>query len=568
MASRRAISLAVVALLAGALPSRAASPAFTPDQRGGTLRRLLNSEPQNLNPLTGKDLYERYVNDYVFQQLLELNPDNLEMDGVLAERWEISDDGRIITFHLRPEARFSDGHPLTADDVVFSFNLTVNPEVDCHSMASYLSDCERCEKVDDHTVRFVWKEVYYKTLHSSGWLFPVLPKHVYEPIVRGEGGATRFNDLVKGLVGSGPYTFSEWTTGREIVLVRNENYWDNPPSFDRIVFRVILEEQASIQAFLSGDLDYIAVGPEWWVKLQDHSGRDKAFQMLRYLSPAAGYTFIAWNHAKWRDVVGPDGQVRHVEEPHPIFHDPRVRRAMTQLIWRDQILKYMRHGMGRVATGPFWPEGLRVDPSVEPWPYDRAEALRLLDEAGWKDRDGDGWLEDARGNRFAFEWTIPADSALGRDLARIIKEEFRRVGIDVAVRFLEWSVFVTALDNRSFDAIMLSWGGGFESDPYQIWHSDQIADQGHNFISFRNPEADRLIEAARRTLDRDPRNRLYQRFHSLLHDQQPYTFLWNREVLALVSTRLRGVTLHRAGLEPDEWWVPGEERLDRPGGAP
>jgi peptide/nickel transport system substrate-binding protein len=150
-----------------------------------------------------------------------------------------------------------------------------------------------------------------------------------------------------------------------------------------------------------------------------------------------------------------------------------------------------------------------------------------------------------------------------RDLVRILREEFRRMGIDMSIRMVEWSVFVTRLDNRDYDAIMLGWTGSVESDPYQIWHSSQIADRGSNHVGFRSAEADRLIEEARITLDPVRRNDLYHRFQRILHEEQPYTFLWAGESLRLVSPRIRGVRLHTLGLDWREWWA-GPDQPARP----
>ncbi|MBM3957246.1 MAG: hypothetical protein FJ313_04255 [Gemmatimonadetes bacterium] len=571
MRSTRPRTVALLALVAAASAARAADiPDFTPEQMGGTLFRNMNAEPQNLNPLTGKDLYERYVNEYIFEYLIERDADTTELKGMLARRWDLSPDGRVITFHLDPRARFSDGRPLTADDVVFSYETVRNPQIDCRSAASYLEDCERCEKIDDHTVRFTWKKTYFKTLESSGNLFPILPRHLYERNVRADPGTKdgpgrHFNNLTQGFIGSGPYTFAHWKTGQEIALVRNETYWGKPRAFDRIVFRLVIEEQASVQAFLSGDLDDLTVTPEWWVRLQAHPDRDRKFRMFRYVSPANGYSYIGWNNVRYRPQRQADGSEKPVAEPHPIFGDRRVRRAMTHLVDRETLRKCLYYDVGRVATGPFWPFGVQADPSVKPWPFDRVEALRLLKEAGWEDRDGDGWLEDPQGRRLSFEFTIPSGTQLTRDLARVLVEEFRRTGIEVRPAFVTWSVFITRLDNRDFDAVTLAWGGGgVEGDPYQIWHSDQMADQGHNFIGFRHPEADRLITAARGELDAARRNDLFHQFHRLLHEEQPYTFFIDRESLRLVSTRIQGIKVHRLGMETQEWWIPREHRR-RPG---
>jgi peptide/nickel transport system substrate-binding protein len=521
-------------------------PAFAPAQMGGTLRGNLNGEPQTLNPLTYKDLYAAIINEHVFESLIDRDPDTFEFQGVLADRWEVSLDGLTITFHLDGRARFSDGTPVTADDVVFTYETITNPKVDARSIASYLEDCKGCEKVDERTVRFIWKKPYFLSLETSS--ITVLPKHVYQ--FKDPNAFNEINDL---LVGSGPYVLKKgsWKTGQHIILERNEGYWRRPPAFDRIVYRFILEEQASVQALLAGELDELAVSPEWWVKLRDRQDVRERFQMLRYSTPGNGYSYIGWNNSR------------------PPFTDARVRLALTHLVWRDQILKYMLYGIGSVATGPFWPLSPQTDPAIKPWPFDREAARRLLKEAGWEDRNGDGWLENAEGKRFEFEFSSAAGNQQTRDMVRIIGEEFRRMGIDMHIRLYEWSVFTVKLDNRDFDAIMLAWGGGgVEEDPYQIWDSSQIANRGSNFIGFRNPEADRLIETARMTLDQAKRNELFHQFQRILHREQPYTFMFDRESLRLVSRLVKGVRVHKLGLQWREWWIGGDGAAAQGGNAP
>jgi peptide/nickel transport system substrate-binding protein len=518
-------------------------PTFTPEQRGGTLRRNFSAEPQTLNPLTSRDAYASMVHDHVFEGLIERDLDTLEFRGVLADRWEVSPDGKVITFHLDPRAKFSDGTPVTADDVLFTYQTVMNPEIDARALASYLEDVEACEKVDDRTVRFRWKKTYFKSLEVSGSFAAIIPKHVYAFKTPKD-----FNDTSQLIVGSGPYTFKEWKTGEQLVLVKNERYWRYMPSFDRIVFRFILEDQAEVQALLGGDLDDLAVTPEWWVRLEARPDVRGRFQMLRYTSPGNGYRYIAWNNSR------------------PLFADPRVRRAMTHLVWREQLLKYLQYGIGTVITGPFWVKSPQYDRTMPEWPFDREAARRLLKEAGWEDRNGDGWLENAAGKRFEFEFSAVAGNQNTRDFVRILREEFRRTGIEMNVRAYEWSVFVTKLDNRDYDAIMLGWTGDVEGDPYQIWHSSQIADRGSNHVAFRSAEGDRLIEQARVTLDPAARNALYHQLHRLLHQEQPYTFMWAGESLRLMSPRVKGVRQHSLGLDWREWWV-GRAEAAREEGA-
>jgi peptide/nickel transport system substrate-binding protein len=530
-AAARLLTAICLWMLAAPAAWAALPPKFTPEQLGGTLRGNLNGEPQTLNPLTYKDLYARFVREYVIESLLDRDPDTLEVTGWLADKWEISPDGLVITFHLDPKAKFSDGMPVTADDVVFTYETIMNPKIDCRDRASYFEDCKGVEKIDDRTVRFTWKKPYFLSLDWSA--IDVLPKHVYR-----FKDPKEFNDLNDKLVGTGPYILKEWKTGQHIILERNENYWANRGSYDRVVYQFILEEQASVQAILADQLDFLAVTPEWFTKLKGRKDVQGRFQMFNYSAPDTGYSYIGWNIAR------------------PPFNDPRVRLAMTHLVWREQILKYLWYDIGGVATGPFWPLGPQHDPSIKPWPFDRDEARRLLKEAGWEDRNGDGWLENAEGKPFEFEFCSASGTQITRDAVRVIGEEFRRMGIKMRVRLYEWSIFTVKLDNRDFDCVMLSWGGsGVESDPYQIWHSSQIADRGSNFISFKNAEADRLIETARMTLDEPKRMALWHEFQRLLHREQPYTFMIERQSLRMVSNRVKGARVHKMGMFPLEWWI-------------
>ncbi len=537
-----ALLLAMTVLAWPAAAHALPPPKFKPEQMGGILRGDFNAEPQTLNPLTIKDLYGQMISDYIIEQLFDRDPDTLEFVPWLADRWSVSEDGLTITFHLNPKARFSDGVPVTADDVVFTYETIMNPKIDARAMASSYEDCQKCEKVDDLTVRFVWKKPYFLALENSG-LIPVIPKHIYQ-----FKDPKEFNDINDKMIGSGPYKLKEWKTGQHIILERNENYWNNPPAFDQIVYQFILEEQPSVQALLAGELDFLAVSPEWWVKLKDQKNIQDRFNLFKYSTPRNGYSFIGWNNAR------------------PPFDDPRVRLAMTHLVWREQILKYMMFDIGKVSTGPFWSESPQSDPAIKPWPFDRDAARKLLREAGWWDRNGDGWLENAEGKRLEFTYSSASGDQNTRDEARVLAEEFRRVGIDMHVQLVEWSVFTVMLDNRDFDCVALSWGGGgVEADPYQIWHSSQIADQGSNFINFKNAEADKLITLIRETLDEKKRNEYCHQFQALLHREQPYTFMFERESLRLVSKRINGAVVHKMGMFPTpfDWWVGKEGAAPR-----
>ncbi|NIA22278.1 MAG: peptide-binding protein, partial [Anaerolineaceae bacterium] len=248
------------------------------------------------------------------------------------------------------------------------------------------------------------------------------------------------------------------------------------------------------------------------------------------------------------------------------FKDRRVRLAMTHLVPRRRMAERLLNNMSEVVTGPFWPGTdkvtvpLQYDRSIKPWRFDPEKALALLAEAGWRDTDGDGIL-DKDGLSFVFQLLIVAGSDTGLDIAGVVKEEMGRVGIRMEIMQLEWTVFVEKLDTRKYQAILLGWSGSIEGDPYQIWHSSSIKNRGSNHMGFNNAEADRLIEAARVEFDVKKRNALYHQFHRLLHEEQPYTFLFHTPSRAAVHKRFRGVKVHLLGLDDLEWWTPPGRRL-------
>jgi peptide/nickel transport system substrate-binding protein len=526
-------------------PSDPSSPEA---KQGDWLVIRFGSEPRTLNPVTSKDAYASRIQDFIFDTLIDRDLDTLEYSGEMAESWTISDDKLTITFKLRKGMLWSDGQPVTAEDIVFSYDTVMDKTVDAQRIAGYFKDVKKVEALDDRTVRFTFSKPYFKSLEVSGaGYMTYIPKHVYaygkgKPYADGQA----FSAIRDKLVGCGPYVFESWTPGQQIVLRRNEHYYGTPGSFDKIVFRIVPDDTAALQMVKAQELDYMSLSSDQYLRVEHDKRFNENYKRLLYAAPS-GYMYIAWNNK------------------HPIFKDRRVRVALTHLVPRKLMAERLLNGLVDVATGPFWPGGkgvdvpLQCDRTVKPYPYDPIRALAMLADAGWADTDGDGVL-DKNGMAFRFQILIPSGSETGMDIASATKEVMGKVGIRVDISQLEWTVFVGKLDDRNYDAIMLSWTGGVEGDPYQIWHSSSIENKGSNHVSFNNPEADRLIEAARVEFDREKRNALYHQFHRLLHREQPYTFLFSSRQRKAVHKRLDGVRIHVLGLNPEEWWTPRGRR--------
>jgi len=232
---------------------------------------------------------------------------------------------------------------------------------------------------------------------------------------------------------------------------------------------------------------------------------------------------------------------------------------MTHLIDCDKIIKYLLKGQGRVTTGPFYIYGQQYNPDIRPWPYDVDRVKELLDEAGWVDSDGDG-LRDKGGVGFRFRLMIRSEDPYYERLAKFIKDVAAKVGVEVIPDPYEWSIFIERLLDREFEAEISGWGGVVEEDPYQLWHSSQGVGRGSNHVGFDNKDADEIIEQGRKTLDGTERNKLYHRLHEIIHNEQPYTFLYARPEMRFLDRRFKNVKIHKLDLNWLEWYVPKEQQ--------
>ena len=263
-------------------------------------------------------------------------------------------------------------------------------------------------------------------------------------------------------------------------------------------------------------LDHVGIA----VRDLDAAGLRKAVRRIKFYSP--NYNWIGWN------------------EQRPWFSDPRVRQAMNHAIDTEAVRKSFLLGLDRPTTCHFYLDSSACDRSLAPRSYDPARAAQLLDEAGWRDHDGDG-VRDKDGVPFRFTFLMNADSVFLDKLTPYLQQELHRLGVEMEIRKVDWAHFVQLVEEHQFDATSLRWGNtDVVQDPYEIWHSSQIKD-GSNYVLFKDPRADQLIEQARAVLDDARRNELYRKLGRLLYDEAPYTFLYSRPSLDAVSSRVRGI---------------------------
>jgi peptide/nickel transport system substrate-binding protein len=287
---------------------------------------------------------------------------------------------------------------------------------------------------------------------------------------------------------------------------------------------------------LQGEFDlYTVLSPAMWVQQMPENAFLRAnYNRSQFYDP--NYSWIGWNTKR------------------PFFADARVRLAMTYLLDREGILEQFALGVERPTTCHFYYDSSACDRSLLPRPYDPAKAVALLDAAGWTDHDGDG-LRDKDGVPFKFTFLVTAASTFGAKVGAYMQSAFRRVGIAVEIKKLDWSIYSQNLREHQFDACTLLWGNtDVVSDPYQIWNSAQAKD-GSNYISYANPKADALIDAARKELNDDKRNALYRELGRILYDDNPYTWLFNRPSLDAIRKTVHGIRPAVPWYDLEDVWI-------------
>ena len=553
---------------------------FTGDLGDWMVRHML-SDPQNLNPYTSNDAGSSQVLRNIFETLLYAeNEPPYELKGKLAISYpKVSNDKLSYTFNLRENIKFADGKVLTAQDVLFSMKVILNPRVLAPHLRNYYSAIRDVEISGDYEITFHCHEPYFLNDVSLG-SFEIIPRHFYDKekllddvpissLIDGswssgphktliERFADQFNqNFNRKLMGSGAYIIEDldrdFVTMQKIVLTRNKNYWglENkdlpaPGYLDKIVFKIINNTDAAFIELTNGNLDFHSLRPlEFKEKSWSKDFNDRFLKAVKYSN---GYTYIGWNNTD------------------PLFEDVRVRQAMTHLTDREGMVANLLFGLAETVEGPISNFRQEYNHDLEPYGYDVDRALELLEEAGWDDTNNDGVLDkriDDELVSFEFEILINSGNQIRKDVALSLQAELSEIGIDCQVRELDWSIFLQRIKNKNFSAMILGWGSSvvFAPDLYQVWHSSQAEDQGSNAISFKNSEADRILEAYRKEFDENSRIEMYGRLQEIIHMQQPYTFLWKSRSAQAYSRRFSGVNWYPSGADLLEWWVDKEDQL-------
>lgn len=502
---------------------------------GDTMITSSIGEASNLIPLLANDSPSHEISSYIFNGLVKYDRD-LRLIGDLAESWDFSPDNLSITFRLRENVRWHDGHPFTARDVLYTYSVTVDPKTPT-AYAGDFQQVKRAEAIDDYTFRVTYDKPFAPALTS--WAAAILPRHLLE------GKDITTSPLTRRPVGTGPYKFKEWIPGDRIVLVANDDYFDGRPYVARRLFRVIPDSATTFLELKNSGIDMAGLTPLQYVKQTNYEKFDREFRKYRYL--AFSYVYLGYNLR------------------HPYFKDKRVRQAITYAVNKQEIIEGILLGQGVAAEGPYKPDTWAYSADVRKYPFDPERASALLGKAGFtKGKDGLLYRDGA-----PFTFTIITNQ--GNDVrihaAELIQRRLAQLGIRVKIRVVEWASFVNQfIDKRNFDATILGWTIGQEPDLFDIWHSSKQGPKELNFIGYENREVDDLLVKGRHTFDQRVRKNCYSRIQEILAEEQPYTFLFIPYATVAIHKRFKGIDPGPAGLTHNiiKWYVPeGQQRYKR-----
>lgn len=499
---------------------------------GDTIIMGTIGDASNLIPPLASDASSSTITGHVYNGLIRYDK-NMRFEGDLAESWEISDDGREITFHLRKGVRWHDGEPFTSADVLFTYKLMIDPETPT-AYAERYKQVEEAMAPDAYTFKVRYAEPLAPALVS--WAMGICPEH----LLKDEDIST--SELARNPVGTGPFRFVKWDPGEQIVLERNEDYFEGAPYIKRIVYRIVPDTTTMFLELQSGGLDYMGLTPLQYARQTESPAFKRRFNKYRY--PAFAYTYLGYNLRK------------------PMFQDRRVRQAISYAIDKQEIVDGVLLGLGQPATGPYKPGSWPYNPEVQRYPYAPDKARALLDAAGWKDRDGDG-VRDKDGQALAFTILTNQGNDQRIKAGEIIQRRLQEVGIEVKLRVIEWASFLKEfIYTGRFDATILGWTIPVDPDGYNIWHSSKTGPRELNFIGYSNPEVDRLLEQGRRVLGVEKRRPVYHRLQEILAEDVPYTFLYVPDSLPVVARRFHGIEEAPAGIMHNfnRWYVPESQQ--------
>jgi peptide/nickel transport system substrate-binding protein len=510
-------------------------------EKGGTLIYGEYGAPIRLVPILANDSISIRLLELIYGSLVYYNT-NGEIAGDLAEKWEVSNDLKTVTFYLRKNVRWHTlpgekrGRLFSADDVVKTFTVMMHPKT-LTSLQSRYGFIDQVTKIDNHTVVFTLKKPILNVL--GRFSFKIVPSFLLENYDFLQGDEELL--LYKNPIGTGPYMFvSQEGPSSEVVLKAYDQYHLGEPMVESIIMRPFADQNIITQTLLYGGIDLeIRVPPRDIAEIQG----DSRFELFPYST--LSYSFFGYNLR------------------NPVLAIKEVRKAISYAINREEMLASFFEGKGQLISGPFAPGSWAYNLDVAPVQYSPDTANRLLDRTGFTERTKEN-IRQKGSYKLEFEMVVPI-SKENETTKRVIlsfQNYLRSVGIDIDIKWLEWKAWTEAVFvDFEYDIIYADWLFDDSFDISSLFHSKEIGPGRNNFGAYKNPQVDALLDEARSTLDIEKKRTIYRKLHEVLAEDAPYTYLWTLTNYAAYNRKLRRVNIHptRFFTYMRDWYISLEE---------
>ncbi|MDR2693534.1 MAG: ABC transporter substrate-binding protein [Chitinispirillales bacterium] len=531
--------------------------AYTTGKPGGEIVLSTISDPKSFNPITSTETSTSEFTALMYEGLMTRNGVTLEMEPNIAERYETSADGLIWTFFIRPGVQWSDGAPLSAYDVEFTFNdLIYNMDIVPNSSRDTFSPEDKrfvVKALDSARVQFTLPFPFAPFLHSMGT--EILPKHKLSGIVARKEFTTALSIKTqpKDMVVNGPFLLDSYLSSQKVVFKKNPRYWkkddegNSLPYLDRLVYMIVADQNAQLLTFLRGEIDYFSAKGEDFPELKRVEASSGGFSVFR-LGPNSGASFLVFNQNLSVDTATKKTYVDTVKLSW--FRNDNFRRAIAHAIDKENMIRIAMNGLGYPQVSPMTPgEGYFYTGDVPVYPYAPQKALEILEREGFKrDAGGDRFLRDKDGNIVEFSFVTNSGNNVRLKIAEIIRKDLQELGIKAHFQALEFNALIQKLDNKPFDweCILLGLTGGDE--PHfgrNVWHS---GGQLHMWYPRQKSPStpweariDTIYNLAARELDRTKRKELYNEWQRVAADRQPFIYTVLSERIECVRDKFGNV---------------------------
>lgn len=489
-------------------PVAAASSSAAPPtgQRGGVVRFPVGSDPVP-NPISVPGgLASIFSNKLLFNSLIRYNSRTLNPEGDLAERWDFSADGKELTFKLRSGVKWHDGQPFTAEDVKFTFDTMLDTKVTAR-FRSNIRGIQEVQVVDPLTVKLKLASPLPSLPIQLGYNIHMVPKH----ILQGQD-INAPAEFLKKPIGTGAFKMVEYTPGSTLTVERNENFHFGAPLLDRITLRVIPDINSQLAQLRSGELDFMLMEPDQAASVKGVSN------IVIQNAAQVNYYYIAFNNSR------------------PIFSDKRVRQALTSALNREDIVKNVLGGAGRVAYGPINPLlAWAYTDDVQKWPYSVDAAKKLLDDAGWL--PGPDGIRAKDGQKLSFELIVDKGNTSRESTAALAQQSWKAIGADVKINTMEFNASLERFQKGEYDSIV-EWYITAPDPDVSAWYG---TGGSSNLWKYSNPQVDTILNQARSELDQAKAGALYKEFLKIVAEDQPITFNYYPQEIRGLSSKLQNV---------------------------